>query len=167
MFDKMGPRTWVLCALPTALIAATVYTHTEPAEFSFVLGADMTHAGCKEPCTDHHVRSLIECYHPPGGGDCELDSCYINNMHIAICEEGDPLEGEDPCVTGYDFGDWYRSGRQRDIEPDCVDKGKVSVDLEQCEIWGGLPGWETPCGADECYGMELDYQTAAGREECK
>ena len=155
-----------LCLLSACLIAGAVHSYTGPSGFSSVLGGD-TRDGCREPCDDTTVKCRLECYHPAGGGDCILESCAINCYHLVECEAGDPVE-EHECITDVDPGDWWRSWRHRDIEPeDCNDLGEDKEDAGECVFFDGdSPGSITPCGTDDCYGVQLDYIPVAGREIC-
>jgi len=158
-----------VCLLLTCMVAATVYSHTGPSDFSSVFGAVVVERdGCKDPCTDTTMKCRLECFHPSEGQPCDVDYCVLNNYHLAICEVGEPASG-DPCETETDWNDWYRSGRKRDIEPeDCLNQGLDEETADECVfVHQDKTGWRTPCKTNQCYGAEDDYKTWAGRERCR
>ena len=158
-----------IVAMLLSIWALTSMLHAQVGFSTFDVSGGLTLATCKDPCSDTHITSMTECYHPDKEDpNCSKLACAIQNIRYLVCTECEDAEPEaDDCEYYRDYFDWWRS--ERIYYYDC---NSTTYDEEpygdRCSVDYFLNrGMETPCvWTAGCNGVEYNYKRLYGRLRC-
>ena len=154
----------LVVAMLLSIWAMTSVLHAQSGLSALDVSGGDTYPGCKDPCDDTWITSLIECFHL-SGDTCKTDRCIINNIRYLKCTEGTAGCGETDCEYHKDYNDWYKSIYVRWMS--CVSNTPGTLDLGACATAGpGYQRFHTPCVYDSCYGEQQYYWTYTPRTRC-
>ena len=160
----------VVCMLSASYVAAAVLGYAGALDLWGVYGADAL-TGCKNPCTDYWVTSLVECrdlkpipegHKTPNG--CRDYECALNSYRYLKCTDSG---GTGPDCAHHTVNEWQRWVVAREMP--CTDGGYGDTKYGKCAA-GGSGLWSvewTPCQSGGCTGTEVaNYAHDMDREVC-